>query len=169
MGGNALTECVVFGRIAGNNAARYALTHGPPPVVSKDLPEDLVPHPSPGKTPYRELRHIIRDISWKYAGVVRLEEGLKTGMSKLEELNRELKETLPKSVREIKIKEDLMSAVFVLKAVLTASLARRESRGCFNRKDFPQEDNINWRKNSSLFYEPEEESFSVSHHQVIES
>ncbi len=100
--------------------------------------------------------------------MVRLEEGLKTGMSRLEELNRELKETLPKSVREIKIKEDLMSAVFVLKAVLTASLARRESRGCFNRKDFPQEDNINWRKNSSLFYEPEEESFSVSHHQVIE-
>lgn len=169
MGGNALTECVVFGRIAGSNAARYAHTHGPPPMVSKDLPEDLVSHPSPGKMPYRALRHIIRDISWKYAGVVRLEEGLKTGMSKLEELSRELKETLPKSVREIKIKEDLMSAVFVLKAVLTASLARRESRGCFNRKDFPQEDNINWRKNSSLFYEPEEESFSVSHHQVIKS
>ena len=169
MGGNALTECVVFGRIAGSNAAMYALTHGPSPLFSKDLPEDLVPHPSAGKTPYRKLRHLIRDISWKYAGVVRSEEGLKIGMSKLAESSRELKETVPKSVREIKIKEDLMSAAFVLKAVLTTSLARRESRGCFIRKDFPQEDNINWLKNSSLVYEPEEGGFSVSHHQVIQS
>jgi len=164
MGGNALTECVVFGRVAGRNAARYALTHVLSPLVSKELPEDLVPHPSPGKMPYRELRHLIRDISWKYAGVVRFEAGLKIGMSELEELSRELKEMVPNSAREIKIKENLMSAAFVLKAVLTASLARRESRGCFSRKDFPQEDNINWRKNSSLVYEPEGGAFSVSHH-----
>jgi len=165
MGGNALTECVVFGRVAGRNAARYALTHVLSPLVSKELPEDLVPHPSPGKMSYRELRRLIRDISWKYAGVVRSEAGLKTGMSELEELNREVKELAPNSVREIIIKEDLMSAAFVLKAVLTASLARNESRGCFSRKDFPQEDNINWRKNSSLVYEPGRGVFSVSHHQ----
>ena len=167
MGGNALTECIVFGRIAGSNAARYALTHVLSPLVSKELPEDLVPHPSPGKMSYREVRRLIRDISWKYAGVVRSEAGLKRGMSELEELNREVKELVPNSVREIIIKEDLMSAAFVLKAVLTASLARNESRGCFSRKDFPQEDNINWRKNSCLLYDPEGDDFSVSHHQVI--
>ena len=167
MGGNALTECVVFGRVAGRNAARYALTHVLSPLVSKELPEDLVPGPSPGKMPYRELRRLIRDISWKYAGVVRFEAGLKRGMRELEELDRELKELVPNSIREIIIKEDLMSAAFVLKAVLTVSLARSESRGCFSRKDFPQEDNINWRKNSSLVYEPEGEVFSVNHHQKI--
>jgi len=166
MGGNSLTECVVFGRVAGRNAARYALTHVLSPLVSKELPEDLVPHPSPGKMPYRELRHLIRDISWKYAGVVRFEAGLKIGMSELEQLSRELKEMVPNSVREIKIKENLMSAAFLLKAVLTASLARRESRGCFSRKDFPQEDNINWRKNSCLVYDLEGGDFSVSHHHV---
>ncbi len=167
MGGNALTECVVFGKVAGRNAAKYALTHVLSPLFSKELPEDLLPHPSPEKMSYRELRRLIRDISWKYAGVVRSEAGLKRGMSELEELNREVKELVPNSVREIIIKEDLMSAAFVLKAVLTASLARNESRGCFSRKDFPQEDNINWHKNSSLVYEPGGGVFSVSHHQKI--
>lgn len=166
-GGNALTECVVFGKVAGRNAAKYALTHVLSPLVSKELPEDLVPHPLPGKMSYRELRRLIRDIAWKYAGVVRSEAGLKTGMSELEELDREVKELVPNSVREIIIKKDLMSAAFVLKAVLITSLARKESRGSFNRKDFSQEDNINWRKNSCLLYDPEGDDFSISHHQVI--
>jgi aspartate oxidase len=166
MGGNALTECVVFGRVAGCNAARYARTHVLATSASKDLPEDLALPPSPGKMSYRELRRQIKDISWKYAGVARSEEGLKTGMIKLEEVNRGLKELVPNSAREIIIKEDLMSAAFVLKAILTASLVRRESRGCFNRKDFPQEDNINWRKNSSLVYDMKRGSFSVRHHEL---
>ena len=166
-GGNALTECVVFGRIAGRSATRYALTHRASPLDPKEFPEDLVPHPPPAQKRYRELRHLIRDIAWRYAGVVRSEAGLKVGLSKLEGLDRELKETTPQTVSERKLGQDLMSAAFVLKAVLTTSLARKESRGGFNRKDFSQEDNINWRKNSCLLYDPEGDDFSVSHHQVI--
>jgi succinate dehydrogenase/fumarate reductase flavoprotein subunit len=58
----------------------------------------------------------------------------------------------------------LISAAFVLKAVLTASIARKESRGSFIRKDFPQQDDLNWRKNSSLTYEWEREIFSLNHY-----
>jgi succinate dehydrogenase/fumarate reductase flavoprotein subunit len=71
------------------------------------------------------------------------------------------------SIPERKLKDDLMSASFILKAVLIASLARKESRGSFNRTDFSQEDNINWRKNSCLIYDRKEARFSLSHHQVI--
>jgi len=45
------------------------------------------------------------------------------------------------------------------KAILTASLARAESRGSFNRKDFPREDNINWQKNSCLIYDRKKRVF----------
>jgi aspartate oxidase len=166
-GGNALTECVVFGRIAGRSAARYAFTHQESPSDTKELPNAPAPHLSPAQIRYRELRHLIRDIAWRYAGVVKSEQGLKVGLSKLEELDGELGETAPQTVSERKLRQDLMSAAFVLKAVLTASLARMESRGVFNRKDFPQEDNINWRKNSCLVYDLEGDDFSVSHHQVI--
>jgi succinate dehydrogenase/fumarate reductase flavoprotein subunit len=64
------------------------------------------------------------------------------------------------------MKEDLLSAVFSLKAILSASTGRKESRGSFIRKDFPREDNANWRKNSCLTYDAEKGSFSVSYHDV---
>jgi succinate dehydrogenase/fumarate reductase flavoprotein subunit len=67
-----------------------------------------------------------------------------------------------------RLKEDLISAAFVLKAVLTASLSRKESRGAFIREDFHQQDDLNWQKNSCLTYDPQEENFSVHHHVNIE-
>ncbi len=71
--------------------------------------------------------------------------------------------TSSNSIKE-KIKtEDLGSAVFVIKAILTASLAREESRGAFIRSDFPDIDNINLKKNSSITYNPDEQSFDIEY------
>ena len=59
------------------------------------------------------------------------------------------------------MKEDLLSACFTLKAVAAAGLARNESRGCFNRSDYPAEDNGLWLKNSCLSFQGEEASHSL--------
>lgn len=164
MGGNALTECVVFGRIAGRNAARYALTHRVPPLYQKKMLKGFSPVPSPARGRLAELRRGIREIAWRYAGVVRSERGLREGLAKLAELEIELKEIAPQTVREGKLKEDLMSAAFVLKGVLTASLSRKETRGAFCREDFPQQDDLQWRKNSCLAYNREKNQFSLSYY-----
>lgn len=164
MGGNALTECVVLGSIAGRNAARYAL-HNPVSERSlKELSKDVWDLRSSTKVTLGEIRQRIRETAWIYAGVVRSEKGLKEGLAKLTMLQRQLKGIAPQTVRERAEKEDLISAAFVLKAVLTASIARKESRGSFIRKDFPQQDDLNWRKNSSLTYEWEREIFSLNHY-----
>jgi len=76
----------------------------------------------------------------------------------------ELKDIVPLEVRHRKLLKDLMSAAFSLKVVLIASLSRKESRGSFIREDFTHQDDVDWRKNSCVIYEPKNNQFSLSYH-----
>jgi len=167
-GGNALTECVVMGRIAGKSAAvhvtkkRKVTTQKP----IKNVKESVASRRRVLPVPLRELRTLLRVIAWDYAGIVRDEEGMGEGFRKLNSLEQDLKKISWSNVRERAIREDLSSATFFLRAIISASFGRKESRGSFIRKDFPNEDNINWRKNSCLTYNPETNTFSVTYHSV---
>ena len=161
MAGNALTETVVWGRIAGQNAARYGLTHPPSTSNPKGLINDFSRQPSPSKERLSNIRKKIREIAWKCGGVIRFEEGMKEGLVQVKYLERELKGVLPQTIADRKLKEDLISATFVLKAVLTTSLSREESRGAFIREDFPHQDDLKWRKNSCVVYDIQEDNFSL--------
>lgn len=167
-GGNALTECVVMGRIAGGsaamNGAREKRNTGQP--HDKDR-EGKVSSGQPGPpVSLRELRDRIRCLAWECAGVVRDEESMRKGLRALDAIAGEARKASWAIVRERVIREDLMSAVFSLRAILSASLGRKESRGSFIRRDFPKEDNAHWRKNSCLTYNPEKSTFSVTYHSV---
>ncbi|HVO84139.1 MAG TPA: FAD-binding protein, partial [Syntrophobacteria bacterium] len=163
-GGNALTECVVTGRIAGREAARRSSRrqlcplepgprHLPSPTVATPATEEL-----------RRLRTLIREVAWTCAGVVRSEDGLARGLTSLPDLEGRLAGISPGTSAEMRLKEDLTSAIFVLKAVLAASVPRRESRGSFQREDATREDDLNWRKNSRLTYDPPSGRVAVSYH-----
>ena len=163
LGGNALTECLVFGRTAGQNAARYAhFQKGPAPHLNPAGPSRLSPPLKPGIL--KECKRSIREIAWTYAGVIRNEQGLKEGLARIAALEQEVRTSAPQSVPERRLKEDLESAAFVLKATLVASLPRKETRGAFIRDDFPEQDDLRWRKNSCLSYDPESNLFSLSYH-----
>ncbi len=163
-GGNALTECVVTGRIAGREGARQSSS------TERSTGEPEAPQgpwsslPTPATAELRKLRTAIREVAWRCAGVVRSEEGLRQGLESVPELESHLQGINPRTSAEMRLKEDLVSALFVLNAVLSASVSRRESRGSFQREDFPHEDNVNWRKNSRLVYDPLRGKVTVSHH-----
>ncbi len=164
MSGNALMECVVFGRIAGRGAARYALNCPTSLPDLKELSKGFSYDPSSSQGTQRKLQRRIREIAWRCTGVVRSEKGLREGLAEVKKLEIGLKAIVPHTVHDKKLKQDLMGATFVLKAVLTASVSRKESRGSFIREDFPQQDDLNWRKNSCLTYDWEDDRFSVSYY-----
>lgn len=63
-------------------------------------------------------------------------------------------------------RQNLDSALFTVRAVLTASLAREESRGSLQRRDYPQTDDEAWRRNSRLEYDRVTERLEISHRPV---
>ena len=167
-GGNALSECAVFGRIAGRNAAAYS-KENENTAAHTETNSGSVWMPSsnePALQRLRSLRHRIREITWNFGGVLRDQAGIQEGIKQLADVESELNETVPSDINERKIELDLISAVLVSKAILTASLERKESRGAFQRKDFTETDDGNWKKNSRLTYDPKGNAFTVSHHAV---
>lgn len=164
MAGNALTECVIFGRIAGCSAAQYARRRHSAVSNAKGLSRDMLHQRFSTRKELKGIQKRIREAAWRYAGVVRSESGLSEGFAMVKALEIELEGVRPQTVADRKLKEDLMSAAFVLKAVLTASISRGESRGAFKREDFPQQDDFNWRKNSCLDYDREKNLFSANYY-----
>jgi L-aspartate oxidase len=165
-GGNALTECLVSGRLAGSQAAREALSS---PLVLQEPPpaEKSFAYASvPAFGPIRTLHQALKEIAWQRAGVARDGSGSKAGLARLQALEEERETLRPHDLQERKRLADLQSALLTVKAVLTAGLGREESRGSFIRRDFPGEDNSGWRKNSRLRYVPATKDFVAEYREV---
>ncbi|HON84675.1 MAG TPA: FAD-dependent oxidoreductase [Syntrophorhabdaceae bacterium] len=162
-GGNALTECLVTGKIAGKNAADIKNKDVPLPTpLTFKVRQSHITNPSTNKRlSLTEVRKKIREIAWNSAGVIRSQKGVTDGISSIDLFYEQLRSFSPANIKEKRLKEDLLSACLTLKAILTASLARQESRGSFFRDDFQKEDNVNWRKNSSLLYDMENHQFKT--------
>jgi len=136
---NALSECQVFGRIAGEQGARHAL--------GRALKEETSPGWEPptrrstGPPPSRRWVARLREIMWEKVGIERDREGLEEAISELERLRDEVGDSLVAATglelyRVTKVKNAVATGLMVTKA----ALARRESRGAHFRRDFPGAD-----------------------------
>jgi len=133
---NALSECQVFGRIAGEQGARHAF--------GRALKEETSPGWEPptrrsaGPPPSRRWMARLREIMWEKVGIERDREGLEEALSELGRLREELGDSLVAATglelyRVTKVKNAVATGLMVTKA----ALARRESRGAHFRRDFP--------------------------------
>ncbi len=165
-GGNALTECAVMGKITGRNATLYARANPLSGSFRQKASHEWTPGEKASIKRLRDLRQNMREIAWNYAGIQRTEAGIHHGLAEIDGLLTQLQTVLPHTIEERRLKEDLLSGVLVTKAVLTASLARQESRGSFIRRDFPREDDRNWLRNSCLTYDSAGAFFSLRHEDV---
>ena len=91
LGGNSLAETVVFGRRAGEAAARYSASRdvalrarGGGRAADQEL-SGFIRH---GRQFARPLRQALRDTMWETCGVVRDQPGLRHGLERLAELRR---------------------------------------------------------------------------------
>jgi len=165
LGSNSTTECLVWGKIAGNNAVKHAQKQRafppPPPETYLKSEEKRIfgRFSSENKESAYALRKELQRAMDKNVGVFRTAEGLGAALSKIQEI----KQCLP-SIRVTDksrvYNTDLLSALEVenltdLAEVITVgALARTESRGAHSRRDFPQRDDINWLKHTLAYYTP---------------
>jgi succinate dehydrogenase/fumarate reductase flavoprotein subunit len=176
LGGNALTECAVFGMIGGRSAVEYARQKGieqrPSSLFSEALKKrwerkanayirkrrGIFDHP-------RDLLKDLRNLAWKYASPVRDEESLKEGLDRLTSIEKRVERVYPATLKDLFHKKDLDNMVLLLKAILIGSLLRTESRGSFFRRDFPDQNDEQWMRNTC--YRLEKGELKITHRPCI--
>jgi succinate dehydrogenase / fumarate reductase, flavoprotein subunit len=147
LGGNSLTETLVFGRRAGEAAAAFSRkleVQMRSRRVIDEAVDDLVECIHPGNEIVRPVQRALRNVMWEDCGVVRSSEGLSRGLEKVEELRRQLPEIDVRATSEgygdlahvLELKASLITA----EGSLRAALERRETRGAHNRSDYPDLD-----------------------------
>lgn len=158
LGGNSLSDLLVFGRRAGLGAADYARgkSHGdvPAEVVDGFARELLEPFDNEsGENPYT-LHQELQDAMQQYIGVFRTRENIEKGIEEIEKL-KERSATLKIEGSVMfnpgwHLCRDLKSMLTVSEALARCALAREESRGAHSRVDFPQSDDSKWGRLNSV-------------------
>src|SRR3954447_7579013 len=148
LGGNSLSDLLVFGQRAGEFAAKKAKT-----IAQGAINQDEVERQAaealryfgdgPGENPYLihdELRAAMQSL----VGIVRTEEDLKTALDKIAELRvRSAKAKVGGNIQfnpGWHLALDLKNMLDISEAVTRAALERKESRGAHTREEFPDSD-----------------------------
>ncbi len=146
LGGNSLSDLVVFGRRAGLGAAEYVKREKPAGKVnsadlSRALTENLAAFDRKGgENPYTVHRDL-QDMMQDHVGIMRDEEGLKQALVQLVEFEKRVRNISVTGGRAYNpgwhLAMDLRSMVVVSRGVALCALARKESRGGHARSDYP--------------------------------
>jgi len=144
LGGNSLTETVVFGRRAGHAATELSRRREAQLRSRRALgaaQDDLDSLVHDGDEIVRPVQRALRDVMWECCGVVRSEEGLEQGLSRLEEIEQMMGDIDVRPTAEgfgdLAHVLDLRASLAAARATLLGALERRESRGSHNRSDHP--------------------------------
>ncbi|MDQ6710218.1 MAG: FAD-dependent oxidoreductase [Candidatus Dormibacteraeota bacterium] len=144
LGGNSLAETVIFGRRAGEAAARYSqeseLQRRSKQAV-RDAEDALQSLIEPGDELARPLQRALRNLMWEHCGVVRDDGRMREGLRKLGEIADAAKmvDIRPGQEGWVELEHvlDLRAGLRTAEATLQCALERRESRGAHSRADFP--------------------------------
>jgi succinate dehydrogenase / fumarate reductase flavoprotein subunit len=147
LGGNSLSDLLVFGRRAGEFAAKFAKDHGAASVnsVAADaaVKRALEPFSRTGEGPY-QVQFELQDLMQDNVGIVRREEEMQHALTALEGFKARAKNVAVQGHREYNpgwhTAVDLDNLLTVSEAIARAALDRRESRGGHFRDDYPAKD-----------------------------
>jgi succinate dehydrogenase / fumarate reductase flavoprotein subunit len=157
LGGNSLSDLLVFGRRAGLAAAEHAGKLGSgnidPRQIDEASQEMLEPFArNDGESPYR-IHEALQNAMQSYVGIFRNEEDLGKGLSELQVLKERASRLRVEGSRLFNpgwhLARDLKSMLTVSEAVALSAVERRESRGAHSRIDYPNYDD-SWGKQNNI-------------------
>ena len=155
LGGNSLSDLLVFGRRAGLAAAEHAKQVSAPALDQAQIDdaerELLEPFDrTDGDTPY-QIHHDLQETMQHLVGIFRNEEDLKKALAELERLNERAKRMRVEGSRLYNpgwhLSQDVRNMLIVSEACTHAALARKESRGAHSRLDYPKTEDAWGQKN----------------------
>ena len=151
LGGNALADTQVFGRIAGvsaSKAAKESKLKSNEEMVREEASriEGLI---KKGSIKPKEFKNRIKNLMWEKVAIVREEKTLNEALGQLQEMQKELADLDVGDKKQYNT--DLVTALEVINMVeiciltVKSAIIRRESRGAHFRSDFP-ETKDEWKK-----------------------
>jgi succinate dehydrogenase / fumarate reductase flavoprotein subunit len=158
LGGNSLSDLLVFGRRAGMAAAQYAKGVALPAVdnaqVEAAAREMLEPFErTDGESPY-EIHRDLQETMQNLVGIFRNEEDLTKSFVHLEELKERTKKVRVDGSRLFNpgwhLARDLKAMLIVSEAVALSARERKESRGAHARIDYEKIDDEKWGKLNNI-------------------
>jgi succinate dehydrogenase / fumarate reductase flavoprotein subunit len=149
LGGNSLSDLLVFGRRAGLYAAEYAKSLNGSLSINHDqvdsyAREMLAPFESNGtENPYK-IHSDLQDCMQSLVGIIRVETELKQALEIIQQLKERSKHSKVEGHRQFNtgwhLALDLHSLLTFAEAATLAAIERKESRGGHTRDDYPNPD-----------------------------
>jgi succinate dehydrogenase / fumarate reductase flavoprotein subunit len=154
LGGNSLSDLVVFGKRAGRFAAEFAAANGPITIDEAELQATSTAALSPfargaaGENPY-QIQYDLQETMQDLVGIVRVESEMQQALDAIGQLRERVERTGIAGNREYNngwhTTIDIGNMMIVSEAITRAALLRKESRGAQFREDFPNKDS-EWGK-----------------------
>ncbi len=158
LGGNSLSDLIVFGKLAGEHAATFAKERGATQVsreqVEAAAQRALVPLETAGaaagsgESPY-QIQHELQDLMQSLVGIVRTEDEMVRALEGIQNLRERARRVVVPGNREYNpgwhTALDLKSLLTVSEAIARAAIEREESRGAHFRTDYENKDEA-WGK-----------------------
>jgi succinate dehydrogenase / fumarate reductase flavoprotein subunit len=165
LGANSTAECLVWGGITGEEAAKFLKTDPPLPRLPADQidveQERIVGFLQKKGTenPY-DIRRELREVMNQYVGVFRTGAGLSKGLGEIRKLTQRFADISLKDKNSV-YNTNLVNVfetenlLNLAEVVVTSALAREESRGGHARIDFPKRDDEKWLKHTVVSFSKE--------------
>jgi succinate dehydrogenase / fumarate reductase flavoprotein subunit len=151
LGGNSLSDLLVFGKRAGEFAAKFAKENSldkidPPQAeqIERAAREALAPFErSSSESPY-QVQKDLQDTMQDLVGIVRNESEMREALGKIDDFKKRAENAAVSGNREYNpgwhTALDLKNLLAVSEAITRAALERKESRGAQFRDDYPDKD-----------------------------
>ena len=148
LGGNSLSDLLVFGKRAGQYSASYAKEHSLGVISSDEVAaaekQALAPFGRDGAEGPYAVQHALQDMMQDLVGIVRQEKEMLQALEHIQELKGRAERAGVQGHREYNpgwhTAVDLNNLLVVSEMVTKAALERKESRGAHFRDDFPAKD-----------------------------
>jgi len=161
LGTNSTAECVVFGAVAGEEAAKHASSASLHNLPSEKLQEeekrvfDRILR-SKGDEKVAKIRDNMRHVMNEKAWIFRTGDQLKEGLKEIRVLRERFKHITVED-KDSEFNTGLIAALqldYMLELAeitIVSALPRAESRGAHSRRDYPKRDDTNWLKHTLAY------------------